>query len=78
MDKSLLAKFAAVISTLDETNGAPESSLYIFFDMDMDLWTRVRQVLIESKLVTIRGHYVELTDAGRETARKINAVIPAR
>lgn len=69
----MLAKIAAVIATLAETNGAPESSLYIFFGMDMDLWQRVRNVLIEGKLITIKGHYVTLTESGYETARKINA-----
>lgn len=71
----MLAKIAAVIATLDETNGSPESMLYIFFDMNMDVWTKVRTILIESKLITICNHYVSLTDSGRETARKLNKTI---
>ena len=72
----MLAKIAAVIATLDETNGSPESMLYIFFDMNMDVWTRVRDVLLEGDMITIKGNYVTLTEKGREIARKINAELP--
>jgi predicted transcriptional regulator len=71
----MLAKFAAMISTLNETNGAPESSLYIFFDMNMDVWQRVRSMLISEELVTIKGHFVTLTAKGREMAAKIDAAV---
>ena len=71
----MLAKIAAVIATLDETNGSPESMLYIFFSMDMDLWTKVRTILIESNLITVKGNYVTLTPAGKVTAQKLNQAI---
>lgn len=71
----MLAKIAAVIATLDETNGSPESMLYIFFDMNMDLWMKVRAILIESDMITIKGNYVTLTAKGKETAQKINQKI---
>lgn len=71
----MLAKIAAIVATLDETNGAPESSLYIFFDMNMNAWTKARSIMIESKLIEINGHFVTLTADGRETARKLNAAL---
>lgn len=74
----MLQKVAAVLSTLKETNGAPESMLYIFFDMDMDLWTRVRNILIAEKLIQVKSHYVTLTDYGMQKATEIDAAIASR
>lgn len=71
----MLAKIAAVIATLADTNGSSESMLYIFFDMNMDTWTKVRQILVESGLITIKGNFVTLTESGRETAAKLNHAI---
>ena len=71
----MMAKIAAVLTTLRDTGGAPESMLYIFFDMNMDLWTKVRAILIEADLITIKGHYITLTPLGTEKADRLNAVI---
>lgn len=76
MDKNtLLTRLAAVVTTLDETNGTPESMLYIFCDMDMQAYEILRNVLVKADLVTIRGNYVTLTQNGKETAQKLNAAI---
>jgi hypothetical protein len=73
MDKQmLLKKTAAIIATLGETGGSPESMLYIFLDMDMDLWTIVRNILVESKMIQIRSYYVTLTAEGKRIADKLN------
>lgn len=71
----LLAQIAAIVCALDETNGAPESMLYIFLDMNMDLWSKVRDILVESGLIKIQAHYVTLTASGKETAQKLNKTI---
>jgi hypothetical protein len=71
----ILSRVAAIITTLDETNGSPESMLYIFFDMNMDLWTKVRCILVETDLVQIKGNFVTLTANGRATAQRLNKVI---
>lgn len=77
MDKNnVLAIIAAIICTLAETNGAPESTLYMFVGMDMDKWELIRRILVEAKLVTISGHYVRLTADGKEKADKINSKLP--
>lgn len=68
-------KIAAILSALLETNGSPESMLYIFCDMDMDNWQMLRHILIETNLVDIKGNYVTLTEDGRIKAEKLNALV---
>ena len=76
MDKNeLLTRIAAILTTLDETKGSPESMLYIFMGMDMDKWSQVRNILIDADLVQIKSHYVTLTPKGKETAQKLNKAI---
>ena len=71
----ILTRIAAIVSTLNETNGSPESMLYIFCEMNMDDWQTIRDILTRGRLVTIKGHFVMLTETGKETARKLDAVI---
>lgn len=71
----MLAHIAAILSALNETNGSPESMLYIFCDMNMSEYGIIRDILINAKYVTIKGHYVTLTQAGKETAEKIDSLI---
>lgn len=76
MDKNeLLTKIAAILTTLLETGGSPESMLYIFCDMDMDKWTKMRYILTTAEFVTIKGNYVTLTAVGREKAELINKAL---
>jgi hypothetical protein len=75
--QELNARIAAMVATLAETDGAPESSLYIFLDMNMELWTNVRLLLVSSQLITISSHYVKLTDKGLKLANEINAKLPS-
>lgn len=69
---------AAIVSTLADTHGSPESTLYIFCGMDMEIWQQIRHVLVEGGLVNIRNHYVTLTPLGVETAEKLNEVLNKR
>ena len=71
----LLARIAAIVTTLEETNGSPESMLYIFCEMNIQDYELIRDVLVKAGYVTIKGNYVTLTEAGKETAAKLNAVI---
>ena len=76
MDKNLLlTRVAAIVTTLEETNGTPESMLYIFCDMDMSAYEIVRDILVKANLVTIKGHYVTLTNEGKSMAQRLNAAI---
>ena len=70
-----LTRIAAIVTALDETNGSPESMLYIFCNMDMHAYETIRDILIKANLVTIKGHYVTLTEEGKKTAQKLNAAI---
>ena len=72
----ILTRIVAIVATLAETNGSPESMLYLFCGMDMAAWEAIRDILIKANLVTISGHYVTLTDHGKATAEKINAAMP--
>jgi len=74
----LITRIAAILATLEETNGSPESMLYIFCGMNMDDYQAIRGILVDAGYVTIKGNYVTLTASGRETARKINSVIQVK
>lgn len=70
-----LMRIAAIVSTLEETNGSPESMLYIFCNMDMNAWHSLRNILIGANLISIKGNYVTLTTKGKEMATKINETL---
>jgi len=70
------ADLAAILTTLLETDHAPESILYLGLGSDIGRWNNVRHVLGSNKLVTIDGHRVSLTATGRALAREIEAAIP--
>ena len=70
----ILARIAAILTTLAETGGGPESSIYLALGSDMDLWTKIRNALLEANQISIRGHWVTLTPNGRATAAKLAAL----
>ena len=67
-----VTKIAAVLCSLDEMNGVPESMLYIFFGMDIHLWNDIRNSLVRSDLIAVKGNYVTLTSKGKALAQRIN------
>jgi hypothetical protein len=72
----LLTRIAAIVTTLEETDGSPESMLYIFCEMNMDDWQTLRYILISANIVSIsKGHYVTLTENGKQTAIRLNKAI---
>ena len=73
-----LQKMAAVLCTLEETGGSPESMLYLFYDSDMETWYDTRSQLLRAKLIEIKANYVTLTPIGSSMARDINAMLSAR
>jgi predicted transcriptional regulator len=77
-NEKMMAMTAAILTTLLETDGSPESSIYCGIGMDMGLWTRLKMALVGSGLITCEGYWVELTDKGREMADKCNAVLAQR
>ena len=76
LDKALTA-VAATLSTLAETDGAPETMIYIgVCNMDYGFWETVRTLLVDSGMVNISANYVTLTEQGKATAAKINRLLP--
>ena len=71
----ILTRAAAIVTTLAETDGSPESMLYILCDMNMDDWQTIRHILVAGGLVSIKGNYARLTENGKLTAAKLNEVI---
>ena len=71
----VLTYVAAIVTTLDETNGSPEGIIYTAMGMNLRDYETVRGILIDAKLVTVKGFYMTLTDEGKETAKKLNAAI---
>lgn len=65
----------AVITTLDEVEYSPESSLYLGLGMDMDKWNLIKQILIAGNLATIEYHRVTIAPAGKVLAARINSFI---
>lgn len=79
MDKQeAFVMVAAILTTLLETGGSPESMLYIFCNMDMNKWQIIRSVLLDCKWVSISGHYVTLTAEGTLTAEALNKALQAK
>lgn len=74
--KELMVYVTHVLTALAEGGGwSPEGALYTGLGMDLDRWQAVRHVLVGAGLVTIKSYQVELTDLGRETAQKLEAVL---
>lgn len=76
-NNEMLVKIAAILTTLLEAgSGAPESTFYVAVcNMNMDEWTKLRYVLVESKLVSVKGNYVTLTELGKEKATMLNKLV---
>ena len=70
----LLPTIAALLSTLLETEGAPASTLYLGLGMDLDWYQTVIDIMTKAGLVTVKGHYVTLTEVGKDKARQVNAI----
>lgn len=71
----IITAVAAIVTTLAETNGGPESSIYCALGCDIERWNKLRQLLVASNLVTLRSNWVELTDKGRTLAADCNAAM---
>jgi hypothetical protein len=76
MSERTVAILIAILETLNETDGGPESSIYLAMGCDMSAWEVYRGILVAADWVSIAHHWVSLTDKGRAlcadltTARK--------
>lgn len=74
--RELLIRVAAILTTLAETNGSPESMLYVAVaGMNITDWQAIRNTMIASGWIKVSAHYVTLTDSGRKIATEINAAL---
>ena len=71
--QELIKYITIIVSALLETDGSPESSLYMFVDMDIHKWETIRNALIGGGLITIKANFVKLTDKGEELAKAVDA-----
>lgn len=71
MTAALAARIAAILTTLAEVDGSPESMLYLALGGDITLWNRLRGIMVAAGWIAVKGHYVTLTDAGRVVAGDI-------
>jgi predicted transcriptional regulator len=67
--KELMSHVAAILVTLNEMEtGTPESILYIAMNMDMAKYNVVIDFLLVAELVTVKNHFVEITEKGKGIA----------
>lgn len=72
---TLVRNLAAVLSTLNGTEGAPESVLYTALGSNLETWSAVRNAGVSLGWIKCRAHYVTLTDAGKSKADAIDALL---
>jgi predicted transcriptional regulator len=77
MSNETLILITAMLCSLQETGGTPESMLYILCEMDINKWHSIRELMIMADLIKISGNYVTLTKKGSDTATKMNAALRA-
>lgn len=73
----LLARIAALVSTLNEEPGgmAPASLLYLALGMDMRSYSVVSDLAAQAGLVEKTSQTLTITPKGRELARKMDALM---
>ncbi len=76
MDRNqMLVYIAAILSTLLDVDGTPESMLYIAVGMDMSSWEAIKDVMTRCNWISCKGHYVQLTNEGKLKAIEINKAV---
>jgi hypothetical protein len=73
--KQVMIGTAALLTTLTETGGGPESSLYLAIGSDIEVSNAVTSICARKGWITNRAHWLEITSAGREIANQINAAV---
>jgi hypothetical protein len=81
MDKRMAIKYmAAIVTTLsDFPEGSPSGTLYTALATSgatLDDYNTVLGICQKGGLVTVKAHYVTITEEGKQTAAKIKEAIP--
>lgn len=80
MERETVKILAAILTTLEETEGhaCAESTLYIACGMDLSAWNLIKGIMIQAGLIQVcRAHEVSLTAKGIDTARQVAAALAA-
>lgn len=65
MNARTAAILIAILETLNETDGGPESSIHLAMGCNLSAWHTYRGMLVAAGWIAIKGHWVSLTDKGR-------------
>lgn len=72
----IYAHVSAVLSTLLEVGEpAPESSLYLAMESNIERYHMIRNLMIDSGLISVEHNAVSLTEKGREVAERCDKVL---
>ena len=74
----LIAAVAAVLTTLHETNGGPESSAYLALGENLNDWHAVKAILIRAGWMTEKGNWLALTPDGTKKAKALAALFASK
>jgi len=75
----MLAIIVAILTTLVEfPEGTPESNLYLLCNTDLQLWEKIKKMLLDEKLILIKGHWVTLTEKGIKTGTEMDKALKER
>jgi hypothetical protein len=69
----LVVAVAAVVTTaLEVGEPCPETSVYLALGGDIGKYEKIRDLLLNGGMITIRGHSIGLTPKGKALAEEIN------
>ena len=77
MTKEQMIQVAAILTTLAEVEGCPESSLYLLVGCNWESFEKLSFILRGAGFIEIKAHYCTITSKGREIADKLNATLTA-
>lgn len=73
MTKQDVTAIVAILTTLAECEGSPESMIYLAIGADLNRWYQLKAALVSTDLIHEEYNFVTITDKGRVLAEKINA-----
>ena len=74
MEEKTLAVMAAILGALKEVGPSPHSAIYLALGMNLDLCMKITSALTDAGLITVERNLVSLTEKGRVTIDKIDAL----
>ena len=79
MNKKQLIVLSAILTTLDETDGSPESMIWLGLGKQIetiDQFYHLMGKLTDNGLVTIESNYVTITEKGKTLVARLCAQCP--